>query len=92
MRKSSTPSLMASSNSHMYWRTASAVPWNHSLRTLLWLAASTSTKPLLVYAPTLLFCTHTIAGTVEGQVAATDSLAGKAKITDPTGMQLFMCL
>lgn len=41
MRKSSMPSRTASSNSHMYCRTASAVPWNHALLTGLWLAAST---------------------------------------------------
>ena len=35
------PSRTASSNSHMYCRTASAVPWNHALLTGLWLAAST---------------------------------------------------
>ena len=41
MRKSSMPSRTASSNSHMYCRTASAVPWNQALLTGLWLAAST---------------------------------------------------
>jgi hypothetical protein len=55
MRKSSTPSRQASSKSHMYWRTASAVPWNHSLVVVVWLAASTSTKPRELYPPTLEF-------------------------------------
>ncbi len=41
IRKSSMPSRTVSSNSHMYCRTASAVPWNHALLTGLWLAAST---------------------------------------------------
>ena len=39
------PSRQASSKSHMYWRTASAVPWNHSLVVVVCEAASTSTKP-----------------------------------------------
>ena len=47
MRNSSTPSLIASSKSQMYWRTASAVPWNHSGFVGLCWAASTSTKPRL---------------------------------------------
>ncbi len=56
IRKSSTPSRRASSNSHMYWRTASAVPWNQFLLTLDWEAASTSTKPRLFAPPTVEFC------------------------------------
>ena len=35
------PSRTVSSKSHMYCRTASAVPWNHALLTGLWLAART---------------------------------------------------
>jgi len=37
----------------MYWRTASAVPWNHSLLTGDWEAASTSTKPLELREPSV---------------------------------------
>ena len=48
---SCTSLFLMSSNSQLYWRTASAVPWNHSLppRPGVRVAASTSTKPLPPY-------------------------------------------
>ena len=41
MMMSSTTRFLMSSKSHVYWRTASAVPWNHSLSVGVCVAAST---------------------------------------------------
>jgi hypothetical protein len=45
MTTSSTARFLTSANSQAYWRTASAVPWNHSLSVGVCVAARTSTKP-----------------------------------------------
>ena len=41
---SCTTRFLMSSNSQVYWRTASAVPWNHSLSVGVCVAASTCSR------------------------------------------------
>lgn len=47
---SCTTRFLMSSNSQVYWRTASAVPWNHSLSVGVCVAASTCSRNASLFA------------------------------------------